>query len=63
MTDLFKAQPLEDPHINNIQLDENVVAGKVSCLPSFWGNPESVVKIIERQQTVEDKKLIILSDS
>ncbi len=63
MTDLFKAQPLENPHVDNIQLDGNVVAGKISCLPSFKMNPESVVKIIERQQTVEDKKLIILSDS
>ncbi|KAI9708011.1 MAG: hypothetical protein M1812_008138 [Candelaria pacifica] len=26
MTDLFKAQPLEDPQVDNIQLDENVVA-------------------------------------
>lgn len=30
MTDLFKAQSLEDPRAESIQLDENVIAGKDS---------------------------------
>ena len=29
MTDLFEAIPLEDPHVDNIEVDENVIAGTV----------------------------------
>ena len=36
MTDLFKAQPLEEPNPNNIELDENVVAGKAAGFQSEY---------------------------
>lgn len=28
MTDLFKVKPLENPRVDSIELDDNVIAGK-----------------------------------
>ena len=36
MTDLFEAQSLEDPRAENIQLDENVIAGKAVASQSEY---------------------------